>query len=777
MALIGPYESEGAASEACAITWDCLYGECVEVAGSGGTYTSLVDCQAECDVTWDCLYGTCAAVEGVGGLYESLIACEAACGTTWECVDAECMAVIGQSGTYATLEECEAACVYTWNCESGTACVSVLGTGGTFTSQASCTSSCGSSWNCITNECLEVDDLSGAYPTEIACVKDGCGDYTWNCSGGDCVPVLGPGGTYTSEADCVLACYTSYNCADGVCVSVSGTGGAFASLIACEAECVYTWNCSAGSCVSVLGTGGTYTSQAACEAACGTSWDCVYDECVEVGGLGGAYPSLLHCARKCGEYTWNCDSGDCTPVLGSGGTYTSESDCLLSCVYSWNCEYGDCVSVSGTGGTYTSLSACTAECTGSLWECVYGECMQTAEGTYETEAACTAECNGCVGECTYECIKTEWVQVSGSCDSPCFCPPQADICTNGSFRTTLCSPLSTAMTSRVQPPKSAIAPAPKRIMNPPRVAPPRPVEKRVAAPTKKANECGCAKKKAALLTAAAEKVAVLACLFNPAGYTLPVVNYGRFADGVRKAGLTLFAAEVAYGDAPFATDAGLKVRAGDRHVLWQRERLLNMLERTLPDQYEYVAWVDADVLFPDNSWGARAVDGLKKFRYAQLWKTAKMLDREGATQETATSAAAGGVHTGLGWAARRGEFPLYDRGPLGGDVLLAAALGLREPFAHFGGAWRADWARWAEGRKTPVGHAPLEVSHLWHGDRNDRHPLAPRLALFDNGYDPNTDLETCPDTGLLRWTDAAVRDKPRMVAAVADYFKQRREDG
>jgi hypothetical protein len=44
-------------------------------------------------------------------------------------------------------------------------------------------------------------------------------------------------------------------------------------------------------------------------------------------------------------------------------------------------------------------------------------------------------------------------------------------------------------------------------------------------------------------------------------------------------------------------------------------------------------------------------------------------------------------------------------------------------------------------------------------------------------YDPTTDLAPDRHTGLPIWSQQALADKPEQVAAIADYFAARREDG
>lgn len=46
----------------------------------------------------------------------------------------------------------------------------------------------------------------------------------------------------------------------------------------------------------------------------------------------------------------------------------------------------------------------------------------------------------------------------------------------------------------------------------------------------------------------------------------------------------------------------LRVRGDERHVLWQKERLLNLAIDSLPADVDAVAWLDADLIWFNHGW-------------------------------------------------------------------------------------------------------------------------------------------------------------------------------
>lgn len=127
-----------------------------------------------------------------------------------------------------------------------------------------------------------------------------------------------------------------------------------------------------------------------------------------------------------------------------------------------------------------------------------------------------------------------------------------------------------------------------------------------------------------------ERLAVVTSYFNPCGYRSLRRNYQRFAQDMQDQRAALFTIELAHRDQAFLLQPSatvVQVRAND--VMWQKERLLNVLIQRLPDHFDQVAWVDADVRFENPNWRADASAALDDTPIVQLFAKAALLDREG----------------------------------------------------------------------------------------------------------------------------------------------------
>jgi hypothetical protein len=290
------------------------------------------------------------------------------------------------------------------------------------------------------------------------------------------------------------------------------------------------------------------------------------------------------------------------------------------------------------------------------------------------------------------------------------------------------------------------------------------------------------------------RLAAVTCHFNPCGYSLIESNYHRFAKALPQE-LDLWTIELAYGDATFRLPDGprmLRVRGDSRHVLWQKERLLNLAIDALPSDVDAVAWLDADLIWLNRDWPAEACRLLERYNAVQLFEHVVDSDREGHLGQRSPGhvyAKLNGMgygRPGGAWAARREAIAcgLYDRHVIGGgdSATLSAWEGrekLPQSLQH-GTAWETYYQDWAvhgyEQVRGSLACVPGDVVHLYHGTRENRQYVERYQIFHDHAYDPVRDVAIDPDTGLLQWSRVAQERKPDLVRRVAEYFEERRED-
>lgn len=276
------------------------------------------------------------------------------------------------------------------------------------------------------------------------------------------------------------------------------------------------------------------------------------------------------------------------------------------------------------------------------------------------------------------------------------------------------------------------------------------------------------------------KLAVITCYFNPCGWEIRKTNYLRFLGEMGLWSVDLFSAEVAFGEQEFPTrDAFIQIRANDRHALWQKERLLNLIVERLPAGYDKVAWIDADLTFLNPLWASQANKALQRFPVIQLFSEVLWLNATGQIGGLIHQGGPGGC--GFAWASRRDVFPLYDKMIVGGgDIACLDAWTDRRGMVTkncLTTPLREDYERWAQDayRKVrgSVGAIPGQCIHHFHGSIESR-AYSTRWQVIRNAeLDPSRDLRLDLKTGLLALSES---DNPLLAQELRGYFFSRKED-
>jgi hypothetical protein len=291
---------------------------------------------------------------------------------------------------------------------------------------------------------------------------------------------------------------------------------------------------------------------------------------------------------------------------------------------------------------------------------------------------------------------------------------------------------------------------------------------------------------------------------NPVRYRTRYHLYAHFARHMASfPQVRLKTVEVAYGDRAFeVTEAGnpdhLQLRTRDE--MWHKENALNVLLRHLPPDWEYAAWVDADVTFTNPEWADEALHRLQHHPAVQLFSHARDLGADGEPIEQdrigygfghvegydpgplSRGGFAKAWHPGYGYAFRRDALDA-----LGGwfDVAITGAADMycvhtilgrfEDPmfddhspgFQHYCRVYRER----GKALRGDLGYVPGLVVHHHHGPKPLRQYWPRRAILIDHQFDPYTDL--IPDTqGLYRFAG----NKPELERALRRYLRARDED-
>jgi len=297
----------------------------------------------------------------------------------------------------------------------------------------------------------------------------------------------------------------------------------------------------------------------------------------------------------------------------------------------------------------------------------------------------------------------------------------------------------------------------------------------------------------------ADLLHVVTCIANPIRWASRIALFHRFAAHVLAAGAHLTVVECAYGDRPFACDAvagaaHIGVRA--RTMLWVKENLLNIGIARLPQDWKYVAWIDADITFRHPDWAAETVHALQLYDIVQPWSDCYDLGPNGEHLQAYRSFCRQYVdnrplgpncypfaHPGYAWAATRQALEhvggLIDTAVLGAadhHMAMALAARVRESVpGQISDGYLRPLLQW-QGRAQQhiagnIGYVPGTVEHSWHGAKERRAYIDRWNILVRNQFDPALDLKR---NVWGMWELAG--NKPRLRREIDAYFHARNED-
>ncbi len=294
---------------------------------------------------------------------------------------------------------------------------------------------------------------------------------------------------------------------------------------------------------------------------------------------------------------------------------------------------------------------------------------------------------------------------------------------------------------------------------------------------------------------------MITTIFNPQRYLSRYKHWLAFEKHVTDSGAVPYTVEIALRDRHHQVtkpDNPQHVQLRVESELWYKENASNVGLSWLPEDWEYVAFVDADFLFTRPDWATETVHQLQHFDAVQMFSGLTYLTADQRTHNKMDGFAYLHWHQGPAlpreyghrgavggaWAFRRSALEklggLLDVCILGsGDWHMAFALAMRDdvhPEMKFDSIPQyvkaiQDWREKARDLRGNVGYVQGHAIHHWHGPLAKRGYATRWRILTDNHFDPYLDLGR-DWQGLLSLT----KHKPQLRDDIRRYFESRNED-
>lgn len=322
---------------------------------------------------------------------------------------------------------------------------------------------------------------------------------------------------------------------------------------------------------------------------------------------------------------------------------------------------------------------------------------------------------------------------------------------------------------------------------------------------------------------------VVAVVSNPVRYLSRYELYHRFEKHMEDSGAILYTVEAAYGERDHAvtkSDNPRHIQLRTNTELWHKENLINIGVSRLPNNWKYVAWIDADVIFARHDWVTETLHQLQHYPIVQLFSQAADLNtkfepydsEKGIVQHSFAGSYHKYVkagcpadlypcfgrknnrvsvqltdymseywHSGFGWAIRRDAWDgiggLIDWSGLGSaDHMMAWGMIGHMDIAMYRSVhpnfreWAMNWAALAERHiRRKIGCVDGLVTHHFHGPKKKRGYVSRWDVIVQNQFDPAKDIKR-DWQGLFQLVDHGDMRSLRLRDGIMHYFRQRSED-
>ena len=289
---------------------------------------------------------------------------------------------------------------------------------------------------------------------------------------------------------------------------------------------------------------------------------------------------------------------------------------------------------------------------------------------------------------------------------------------------------------------------------------------------------------------------VIAVISNPSRFTKRYTLFNEFCERMENENnVKLFAIELQQGSRPFETNSKIKLRTNDE--LWFKENLINLAVAHLPDDWEYMAWIDTDIEFQNKNWVRETIEQLQTYKIVQIFTHAIDLGSKGETlhvhigfcyqyingEEWKEPRYGGTWHPGYAWAIRKDTYDqiggLIDFPILGSadHHMSLAFIGLGHKYLNnklnnnYKLLCNIFQERCEKFVKRSIGYVHGTILHHFHGNKADRQYQDRWQILIKNDFDPLRDIIK-NSRGLWQLEGSKIKLRDEIIR----YFRQRNED-
>ena len=228
----------------------------------------------------------------------------------------------------------------------------------------------------------------------------------------------------------------------------------------------------------------------------------------------------------------------------------------------------------------------------------------------------------------------------------------------------------------------------------------------------------------------------------------------------------------------------------ENYIMWNKENLINIvIQKFLPENWKYCAWIDADIEFLDTQWVQKTLQRFKETNaeFLQLFSFCRYLDKNNQVSQYFKSSMYGHMnnikntylHPGFAWGCTRSAYQkiggLFEYGIVGGgDKILSQSLLCDNPYLnnrHLSPSFYTKIHKFHSiVHQSNANYVNLIIQHHYHGERKNRQYSLRQKILVEHQFVPDLHLFREPHLGFLM-----PNFPQKMQHDVRKYFQTRKE--
>lgn len=222
-----------------------------------------------------------------------------------------------------------------------------------------------------------------------------------------------------------------------------------------------------------------------------------------------------------------------------------------------------------------------------------------------------------------------------------------------------------------------------------------------------------------------------------------------------------------------------------KHPICLQENLINIGIKNLPQDWQYLAWIDSDIIFNDKNWVYNIIKELQDKDIIHCYKEADFLNKDNSLSDFKFLSESyiyinnikdfkenERAHCGFGWALTRSFYEdikeIFDSSIVGGNDRVISYTVFKKPLEEYFSKTSysqeyKDLVFDYYNRKQQIkfGYADNKITHLWHGNFENRNYHSRKNILRKYKFNPKRHLIK-DENGIFELTKEAFPILPHM---------------